>query len=141
TLPALIEEVKKQTTGDRRRAFQERGAKVAEANRQAPERAKAEATLRGHANPISTARLSMELWNQIKNEDWSLVTGWVNWPLRLWNFDKHYQYIGRAGGEGVGYHAPASIGAALANKKYGRLTVAIQPDGDFMVAPGVLWTA
>jgi acetolactate synthase-1/2/3 large subunit len=33
------------------------------------------------------------------------------------------------------------VGAALANKKHGRLTVAIQPDGDFMVAPGVLWTA
>jgi len=141
TLPALIEEVKKQTTGDRRRVFQERGGKVAEATRQALERARTEATYAWDANPISTARLSMELWNQIKNEDWSLVTGWVNWPLRLWDFDKHYQYIGRAGGEGVGYAAPASIGAALANKKHGRLTVAIQPDGDFMCAPGVLWTA
>ncbi len=76
-----------------------------------------------------------------KNEDWSYVTGWVNWPLRLWDFDKHYQYIGRAGGEGVGYYAPASIGAALANKKHGRLSVSIQPDGDLMVAPGALWTA
>ena len=141
TLPDLIEEVKRQTTGDRRRVFQERGAKVAEANRQTLEKARTEATYAWDANPISTARLSMELWNQIKNEDWSLVTGWVNWPLRLWNFDKHYQFIGRAGGEGVGYAAPASIGAALANKKYGRLTVAIQPDGDFMCAPGVLWTA
>ena len=83
----------------------------------------------------------MELWAQLKNEDWSYVTGWVNWPMRLWNFDKHYQYIGRAGGEGVGYHAPASVGAALANKKYGRISVSIQPDGDLMVAPGALWTA
>jgi thiamine pyrophosphate-dependent acetolactate synthase large subunit-like protein len=31
--------------------------------------------------------------------------------------------------------------AALANKKYGRLTVNIQTDGDLMYAPGVLWTA
>ncbi len=59
----------------------------------------------------------------------------------LWDFDKHYQYIGRAGGEGVGYHAPASVGAALANKKHGRISVSIQPDGDLMVAPGALWTA
>ena len=50
----------------------------------------------------------MELWAQLKNEDWSYVTGWVNWPLRLWDFTKHYQYIGRAGAEGVGYYAPAS---------------------------------
>ena len=83
----------------------------------------------------------MEIWNQIKDEDWSLVSGWVNWPLRLWDFTKHYQYIGRSGGEAIGYHLPATIGAALANRKYGRLTVAIQPDGDFMVANGALWTA
>jgi acetolactate synthase-1/2/3 large subunit len=141
TLPALIEAVKRETTGDRRRVFEARGARLATANRQALERARTEASYGWDASPISTARLSMELWAQIKNEDWSLVTGWVNWPLRLWDFTRPYQYIGRAGGEGVGYYAPASVGAALANKKHGRFTVAIQPDGDLMVAPGVLWTA
>ena len=65
----------------------------------------------------------------------------MNWPLRLWDISKHHQYIGRSGGEAIGYHLPASIGAALANRKHGRLTVAIQPDGDFMVANGALWTA
>ena len=141
TLPALIEEIKRQTTGARREAFRARGVKIAEANRQAYERAKTEATHGWDASPVSTARLSMELWAQLKNEDWSYVTGWVNWPLRLWTFDKHYQYIGRAGGEGVGYYAPASVGAALANRKHGRISVSIQPDGDLMVAPGALWTA
>ncbi len=33
------------------------------------------------------------------------------------------------------------MGAALANRKYGRLTIAIQNDGDLNYAPGVLWTA
>jgi thiamine pyrophosphate-dependent acetolactate synthase large subunit-like protein len=83
----------------------------------------------------------MELWAQLKNEDWSYVTGWVNWPLRLWDFTQHHQYIGRAGAEGVGHYAPASVGAALANKSHGRISVSIQPDGDLMVAPGALWTA
>jgi thiamine pyrophosphate-dependent acetolactate synthase large subunit-like protein len=141
TLPALIEEVKRLTTGARQEAFRQRGVKVAEANRQTFERARTEATYGWDASPVSTARLSMELWAQLKNEDWSYVTGWVNWPLRLWDFDKHYQYIGRAGAEGVGYYAPASVGAALANKKHGRISVSIQPDGDLMVAPGALWTA
>ena len=141
TLPALIEAIKRLTTGDRREAFRQRGVKVTEANRQAFERARTEATHGWDASPVSTARLSMELWAQLKNEDWSYVTGWVNWPLRLWNFDKPYQYIGRAGGEGVGYYAPASVGAALANRKHGRLSVSIQPDGDLMVAPGAIWTA
>ena len=141
TLPALIEEIKRQTSDARREAFRQRGARVAETNRNTYERARADATYGWDASPVSTARLSMELWAQLKNEDWSYVTGWVNWPLRLWNFDKHYQYIGRAGAEGVGYYAPASVGAALANKKHGRISVSIQPDGDMMVAPGALWTA
>ena len=34
-----------------------------------------------------------------------------------------------------------SLGAALANKKYGRITVSMQCDGDLMYSPGVLWTA
>src|SRR6202035_1774176 len=63
------------------------------------------------------------------------------WPLRLWAFEKHYHYIGGPGGYGVGYGAPAALGAAVANKKYGRLSVNIQNDGDLMYAPGVLWTS
>jgi thiamine pyrophosphate-dependent acetolactate synthase large subunit-like protein len=33
------------------------------------------------------------------------------------------------------------VGAALANRKYGRLSVNIQGDGDLMYAPGILWTS
>jgi acetolactate synthase-1/2/3 large subunit len=33
------------------------------------------------------------------------------------------------------------LGAALANKKHGRLTVALQGDGDLMFVPSTLWTA
>ena len=63
------------------------------------------------------------------------------WAARLWNFDKYYQWLGDSGGAGVGYGAPAAVGAALANKKHGRLSVNIQGDGDFLYAPGVWWTA
>ena len=141
SLPALIEEIRRLTTDTRREAFRQRGVRVTEANRRTLEQARVDASNGWDASPVSTARLSMELWAQLKNEDWSYVTGWVNWPLRLWDFTKHHQYIGRAGAEGVGYHAPASVGAALANKKHGRISVSIQPDGDLMVAPGALWTA
>ena len=55
--------------------------------------------------------------------------------------DRHYRHIGGSGGYGVGYGAPAAVGAALANKALGRMTVNIQSDGDLMYAPGVLWTA
>jgi thiamine pyrophosphate-dependent acetolactate synthase large subunit-like protein len=51
----------------------------------------------------------------------------------------HYHHTGPPGG-GLGYGAPAAAGAALANRKHGRLTVTIQADGDLMYSPGVLWT-
>jgi thiamine pyrophosphate-dependent acetolactate synthase large subunit-like protein len=35
----------------------------------------------------------------------------------------------------------ASLGAALANQKHGRLSVSIVGDGDLMFGPGILWTA
>jgi benzoylformate decarboxylase/acetolactate synthase-1/2/3 large subunit len=41
----------------------------------------------------------------------------------------------------VGYAAPGAVGAALANKEKGLLSVTFQPDGDLLYAPGVLWTA
>ncbi|MBI2818056.1 MAG: twin-arginine translocation signal domain-containing protein [Acidobacteria bacterium] len=142
TLPTLIEEVKRLTTADRKRAFQDRGSKLAAAQHQSVERARAEAAWGWDASPISLARLCAELWAQIKDKDWSLVAGnGSGWPARLWNFDKYHQHIGGSGAAGVGYGSPAAVGAALANKKHGRFSVNIQNDGDLMYAPGVLWTA
>jgi acetolactate synthase I/II/III large subunit len=144
TLPSLIEEVKRQTTSSRKQILADRGKKLAAAHDQALEQARTDASYAWDASPISTGRLCAEIWTQIKDEDWSLVSllrhfSW--WPLRLWPIDKHYQYIGIQGGGGVGYNAPASVGAALANKKYGRLSISIQDDGDLLFGPAVLWTA
>ncbi len=144
TLPSLIEEVKRQTADDRKSAFADRGTRLAKLHEQALQQARDAAASGWEDTPISTARLTAELWPLIKNEDWSLVSNVQfisRWPLRLWPFDKHYQYNGAEGGFGVGYGAPAAVGAALANRKYGRFTVNIQNDGDLMFAPGVLWTA
>jgi acetolactate synthase I/II/III large subunit len=145
TLPALIEAVKRLITPERKRVFDERGASFAAARIKSLDQARAEATYAWDASPISVARLCAELWAKIKEKDWTLAsetTPWVsNWPMRLWDFDKHHQSIGGAGGHGIGYGAPASLGAALANKKHGRLTVSIQCDGDLMYAPGILWTS
>jgi acetolactate synthase-1/2/3 large subunit len=144
TLPSLTEAVKRLTNDDRKRAFQERGSRLQAAHQQSLERARDAAAFAWDASPISTARLSAEVWAQIRDQEWSLVSATTfvsRWPQRLWSFDKHYQYLGNAGGYGIGYGAPAAVGAALANRKHGRLTVNIQNDGDLMYAPGVLWTA
>jgi thiamine pyrophosphate-dependent acetolactate synthase large subunit-like protein len=144
TLPSLVEAVKRRMTPDRKSVFDDRGRTLADARQRLLERARTDATYGWDASPISTARLSAELWAQIKSTDWALVSPieFVSrWPMRLWNFDKPYQFIGGAGGAGVGYGAPAAVGAALAHKKHGRVVVNIQADGDLMYAPGVLWTA
>ena len=144
TLPALTEAVKRLLTDDKRRECEARGAQLAKAHQQSLERNREAAAVAWDASPVSTARLCAEIWNQVKGSDWSLVSTTIfqsRWPERLWNFDKHYQYIGTQGGYGIGYGAPAAVGAALANRKYGRLSVNIQCDGDLMYAPGVLWTA
>ena len=144
TLPALIEACKRLITPDRKRALEDRGRKLAEAHKQARNREIEQASYGWDSSPIALSRLSAELWPLIQHDDWSLV-GWQgfigNWPNRLWNFDKHYQYTGGQGAGGIGYNAPASVGAALANKKHGRLSINIQTDGDLNFCPGVLWTA
>jgi len=141
TLPSLIEAVRRLVTADRKRLFESRGATLADASGAALDRSRLEASYAWDATPVSTARVCAELWGQIRNEDWALVNGTGGWARRLWNFDKPYQWIGGSGGAGVGYGAPAAVGAALAHKRHGRLSVSIQTDGDLMYAPGVLWTA
>ena len=144
TMPSLIEACKRLITADRRRFFDERGRRLAEASKAVRDLNVEQAAWGWDASPISTARMAAELWNLIKDEDWSLVsdTTFVNhWPLKLWDVTKHHHYIGWSGAYGIGYGAPAAVGAALANKKHGRLSVNIQCDGDLNYAPGVLWTA
>jgi thiamine pyrophosphate-dependent acetolactate synthase large subunit-like protein len=149
TLPTLIEAVKRLITADRRSVFQARGARLAAASKAAWEATRVNAGYGWDATPISTARAAAELWAQIRTEDWSLVSptfgsssaGFAAWPLRLWKFEKYYHGIGGTGAAGIGYGAPASVGAALANRRHGRLSVSIQNDGDFLYGPAVLWTA
>ena len=144
TLPVLIEECRRLITPERKSVLQARGAKLAEVHKRNRTRDIEQAAWGWDASPVTTGRVSAELWNQVKDEDWSLVsdvTFFGNWPLRLWDFEKPYHYIGGHGAYGIGYGAPAAVGAALANKKHGRLSLNIQCDGDLNYAPGVLWTA
>ncbi len=144
TLPSLIEAVKAAIPAGRKDAMTKRGEAIRQAHAKALEGAKQAAAIAWNASPISTARMCMEIYAQIKDLDWSLVPSHASvsgWPLRLWPMDKHYHWTGTSGGYGVGWGAPASVGGALANRDEGRFSVSIQSDGDLMYAPGVLWTA
>ena len=100
TLPALIEAVKSAIPNDRKAAIEKRGEAAKKAFAEARQRTKQAAALAWDASPISTARLVMETWGQIKDLDWSLVSssGNVsNWPNRLWPMERHYHWLGRIG--------------------------------------------
>jgi thiamine pyrophosphate-dependent acetolactate synthase large subunit-like protein len=144
TLPSLIEAVKSSISNDRKDAMTKRGNAIRQAHANGLEATKEAAAIAWDASPVNTARLLTEIYAQIKDLDWSLVStsgNTSNWANRLWPMEKHYQWLGASGGYGVGYGAPASIGAALGNRDLGRFSVSIQSDGDLMYAPGVLWTA
>jgi acetolactate synthase-1/2/3 large subunit len=148
SLPIIISEVNHQMTSDQRARIQERAAKHAQANHDAHVAAIAQAVEIKRAGwngiPISTARIYAELWPLIMHEDWcfaspSNFSGGHN--NQLWDHNKPYSYLGGQGAGGMGYGAPASVGAALAAKARNRFVVNVQTDGDLNYAPGVLWTA
>jgi acetolactate synthase-1/2/3 large subunit len=144
TLPALIEAVKQALPASRKAALDQRGEAMKKSWAETRERNRAAAAVGWDAAPITTGRMCVELYALIRNEDWTLASldyFQSFWPTKLWAMDEYHRHIGHAGGYGVGYGAPAAVGAALANRPLGRLTINLQGDGDLMCAPGVLWTA
>ena len=149
SLPGILEEVKALLTADRRRFIADRTKRNEEAHAQQHAREWADAieqARRGwNGSPISLGRLHAELWPLIKDEDvcCSGPAGFTGGHApRLFNMDRPYSYLGSQGAGGMGYGAPASVGAGLAAKQAGtgRIVVNIQTDGDLNYAPGVLWT-
>ena len=149
SLPGIIEEVRTLLTADNRRLIADRARKNEDAHalQQADEWAQSiENARRGwDGSPVALGRLHAELWPLIRNEDvcLSAPNGFSSGhSTRLFPLNKPYSYLGSQGAGGMGYGAPATVGAGLAAKKAGtgRIVVNIQCDGDLNYAPGVLWT-
>jgi benzoylformate decarboxylase/acetolactate synthase-1/2/3 large subunit len=121
--------------GARRQALQSRHTELRES-------ARSQAQQASQSKPIEPAHLAACLWAAIGHEPWQLSNGLLEgWPRRLWHFQGEDSYLGRSGGEGLGYGLPASLGAALAQRDSDMLVVDIQADGDFLYTPEALWTA
>jgi thiamine pyrophosphate-dependent acetolactate synthase large subunit-like protein len=65
----------------------------------------------------------------------------LSWDGETWPFRHPLDFIGSEGGGGVGGGPGNAVGAALALKGSGRLSVAVCGDGDFMMANTAVWTA
>ena len=142
SMPILTDYILKNASTAQKASFEARKEPMKKRWDQQLKDAKEGAALAWDASPISTARLAMETYEVIKNEPWCLaVSDRIAWARKLWPTNEYHQMLGGSGGQGVGYGLPASVGAALANKALGRMTVTFQPDGDLLYAPGALWTA
>jgi len=141
TLPALTEAVKKAASTTQLAAIANRATKLREDHGRMKESARTAASVGWDASPCSTARLSAVLYNAIRNDKWCLAVSSVQWNRNLWPATEYHNFIGGSGGAGQGYGSGAAVGAALANRDKGILTVSIEGDGDLMYAPGSLWTA
>jgi len=142
SMPILTDYILKNASAAQKASFEARKEPMKKRWDKQLQDAKAGAALGWDSTPISTARLAMETFEVIKNEPWCLaVSDRIAWARKLWPTSEYHQMLGGSGGQGVGYGLPASVGAALANKTLGRMTVTFQPDGDLLYAPGALWTA
>lgn len=144
TLPSLIEAVRQALAVEGRAAREARAASLASAHLAALAASREAAAIGWDAQPITTARVWAELYDQVRDKDWALLGGCHFeglWPQQLWDARKQYQFIGDSGGYGLGYLPGAAVGAAYAHKQHGRLPIVFGGDGDFMMAPGALWTA
>jgi len=89
-------------------------------------------TLRGVAEALNAATQGMDVCMA------HLPLGW-NGAYR--HFRHPLDYLGPEGGAGVGSGPGLTVGAALALKGSGRLTVGLLGDGDFLMANTAVWTA
>jgi acetolactate synthase-1/2/3 large subunit len=141
-IPALTELVRARVAKDAKAAkrIEDRKLTIGEMHDKQRAKWRAEAREGWDDAPISVARLACDVWELIKDEDWVLTTqAFEDWALKLWDFDKHYRWPGKA--LGTGTQIGMAIGVALAHRGTGRLVLDCQTDGDLMFDASALWFA
>lgn len=138
-LKALVAELESRAAGPHNLA--DRQALVADRHAALRDKQAKTLTKRWDESPIALERLTHELFQAVKADDWVVtVRNHRTWPEGYWEFTGSGQYLGSDGGGGVGYGPGAAIGAAMGLKGTGKLPVALIGDGDFMMTAGAIWT-
>ena len=140
-VPALTEAVKRRG-GPERSVKDDRCRALEQRHREIRDESQAMLRKRWDERPISPPRMAQEIWEVVKDEDWTLVAGaFRGWPRRLWDWEKPNAFLGGYGGGGLGYAPGASVGAALGLKDTGTVCIDLQRDGDLLYTNSALWTA
>jgi acetolactate synthase I/II/III large subunit len=126
----------------RKAGIEARRAATTETHARLRARWQGEAAAKHDENPIALSRLSAEIGEVIRNEDWILVHDQLkHWNQRLWEWTGPERWLGHAGGGGLGYGPGGSVGAGLALRDSGKLFIDINADGDMLYNGSALWTA
>jgi thiamine pyrophosphate-dependent acetolactate synthase large subunit-like protein len=90
---------------------------------------------------IPVGRLAWELRMAAGQRPVSLLHLPLSWNAADWPLGHPLDYLGQAGGAGLGAGPGIAVGAALALRGQGRLPLAVLGDGDFLMGVTALWTA
>ncbi len=140
-LPALTEEIRRQEKFSKS-VVEDRRKQLSRQHDEIRGNSQGDLKRRWDESPISPPRMTHEIWQVIKDEDWTLVAGaFRGWPRRLWDWKKPASFLGGYGGGGLGYSPGASVGAAIGLRDSGTVCIDLQRDGDLLFTNSALWTA
>jgi thiamine pyrophosphate-dependent acetolactate synthase large subunit-like protein len=104
-------------------------------------RSKAFAAAASAGDHITTDDVAAALRAAVKDRPISLAHLPLSWNGASWHFRHPLDFLGSDGGGGIGGGPGIAVGAALALRDSGRVTVAVCGDGDFLMGATALWTA
>lgn len=91
--------------------------------------------------PMSLWDMAMTVREFAKGKEVTFARLPIGWPGEAYEFDGPLSFMGNDGGGAVGTGPGHTIGAALALKDSGRLTIGVIGDGDYLMGASALWTA
>ena len=91
--------------------------------------------------PMSLWDMAMTVREFAKKRSVTFARLPIGWPGEAYEFDGPLSFMGNDGGGAVGTGPGHTIGAALALKDTGRLTIGVLGDGDYLMGVNALWTA
>ena len=91
--------------------------------------------------PMTQRDMAMTMREFAKNRPVTFARLPIGWPGEAYEFDGPLSFMGNDGGGAVGTGPGHTIGAALALKDSGRLTIGVLGDGDYLMGVSALWTA
>ncbi len=98
-------------------------------------------TAPNRGQPMSMWDMAMTMREFAKKRAVTFARLPIGWPGEAYEFDGPLSFMGNDGGGAVGTGPGHTIGAALALKDSGRLTIGVIGDGDYLMGVSALWTA